>query len=445
MPPAQKRDSYPRPAELREPAAPYPIPAQLAPLSAPPAESAPPYIPPSRGPWDSRWTRSTHVLPAAYPRRPTLRAPELEGTAARQEIARRRAEHYAGRWERLPPRGEVLFTVAERIGRVDQPGAREQHRPVTLVCTHANGFHKEIWDETLKYLLCRGLPGAECIDEVWTLDAVTQGDAGRVNAEELPDIFDWTENARDILNFLIAYLPPAADLGTPPAQLARIPEHDQQIRRQHGFSDRRIVVLGHSMGGTAASLAATEIPALFDSMILVDPVIACEAHLFGQNHDPYIIGALKRRHIWSSRSAALSGLDGSPALKLWDPAVLCSYVDHGTYVEPSGSVRLKCSPYQEASSFSEMRAPNYAWYRLSRLPPRIALFWIVAGIEGENGATGFDEGTALTVWRRPENASNTRVPGASHLIVQQKPRELAGLVSEFIFGKYSPGEQHAKL
>ncbi|EJD39395.1 alpha/beta-hydrolase [Auricularia subglabra TFB-10046 SS5] len=302
---------------------------------------------------------------------------------------------------------------------------------------------EETFDEKLDHLLTQGLPGGDVVNEVWTLDTVTQGEGGRINASELPDIFDWTENARDVLSFLIAYLP-ASPRASPPAVLSRLSDADIDLRRSRGFTERKLVALGHSQGGAAVALAACDVPSLFDSIILVDPVIVASTQ-GDPSYDVRVAAAAKRRDVWPSREEAMSALVKSPFFQRWHPAVLRAYVEHGLYTAyPSGEVRLKCTPYQEASSFTEGRAPVYAWHRLASLPARVALFWILAG-GNENGVTGGDAGTPHTVWRRPENSRNVRVDGAGHLIVQQKPEALARLVSSFLAEKYAGAGAKARM
>ncbi|EJD36364.1 hypothetical protein AURDEDRAFT_174561 [Auricularia subglabra TFB-10046 SS5] len=420
--------SYPRPADAIDP--PPEISDPTLPLLSPPPNSSPPYVPPSRGSWHDGWTRSTHVAPAAYPRKPTMREPG--GDPSPKDILRRRAEHYAGRWERLESRGEVLWTVVERFVRAASSGdTPSPGRPITLFCVHANGLHKETFDETLRQLLTTGLPGGDVVSEVWTLDAVTHGEGACINASELPDTFDWTDHVRDILDFLLAYLPSDTRLALP-SILPRLPTSDIAGRRRSGYSERRLVAIGHSQGGACVALAACDSPSLFDSIIFMDPLIVTPVHK-EVNHDRYVVGAAKRRDTEEASSALLA----SPYFQRWDPAVFRAYVEHGMYEEsaPPFRVRLKCSPYQEASSFSETRAPVVAWCRLAELPERVTLFWVLAN-KAENRGTGGDDGTPQLIWRRPGNSSNVRVPGAGHLIVQHAPKALADLVAEFLEQKY---------
>lgn len=60
---------------------------------------------------------------------------------------------------------------------------------------------------------------------------------------------DWNDNARDILNFLIYYLPSTAASPPLPTHLPRLPSPESNYRKTHGFAHRTLVVVGHSFGG----------------------------------------------------------------------------------------------------------------------------------------------------------------------------------------------------
>ncbi|KZV95765.1 alpha/beta-hydrolase [Exidia glandulosa HHB12029] len=434
------RLSYPRPTPRPDPPAPFHIPAALAPLLAPPSDNSPPRCPPSRGSASSLsgWTRSTHVFPAAYPRVRTLLQPEDKISI--EELKARLLEHHEGRSARLKSRNEVLWTVVERWTRAEAKG---KGKGVTLFATHPNGMHKETWDETLSQLLSREDSGGSHIVEIWTMDAATQGDGGRVNAGKLPDIFDWTEYARDVLNFLLAYMPSSTSVKSHPSVLPRQSDAEISRRRVYGFEHRRIVALGHSMGSAAIVLACSDVPTLFSALALCDPVIVSPA-AGRAAFDDLGGGALRRRDVWSSREEMREKLQKSPFFATWHPNVLTAYIEHGTY-HPSNSsseVRLKCTPYQEAAAFADMRARVYAWYILSSIPTRIPMLWVMSG--RENNVSGGDADTPATVWRRAGNARNVRIEGAGHLVAQQAPGAVAEVLGEWL-GETFVEEVKAKM
>lgn len=74
-----------------------------------------------------------------------------------------------------------------------------------------------------------------------------------MNLEAAPDIVtcvvDWTDNCRDILNFLIYFLPPAGSSKPVPTHLEKLPLKESEHRRKHGFHDRILIAVGHSYGG----------------------------------------------------------------------------------------------------------------------------------------------------------------------------------------------------
>ena len=65
----------------------------------------------------------------------------------------------------------------------------------------------------------------------------------------IPD--DWRDNSRDILHFLLHYLPPSASSAALPTHLPRLADADANSRKAHGLVDRRFLAVGHSFGGAS--------------------------------------------------------------------------------------------------------------------------------------------------------------------------------------------------
>lgn len=64
----------------------------------------------------------------------------------------------------------------------------------------------------------------------------------------------WAESGRDLVNFILYYLPanPAAGDGELPLHLERLPEAIAQDRRQNGLaSERTVVGIAHSAGAAS--------------------------------------------------------------------------------------------------------------------------------------------------------------------------------------------------
>jgi pimeloyl-ACP methyl ester carboxylesterase len=131
--------------------------------------------------------------------------------------------------------------------------------------------------------------------------------------------------------------------------------------------DGPIVGFGHSMGASALLMAAHRQPALFDRLVLFEP-ISHEAALpaIGRAEIralPIVQGALRRRRSFPSYDAAYENYRTKPPLSLMVPEALRNYVDHGfrPATDDDGSeVELRCAPEFEAEIFVTGRE-NGVW------------------------------------------------------------------------------------
>ncbi|KAF8902571.1 hypothetical protein CPB84DRAFT_1775707 [Gymnopilus junonius] len=358
--------------------------------------------------FNAPYTLSTHLFPACYLRttRP-VPVPEPPSPNASKEERRR-----------ILKATELALTALRGSTVTDgHPwcyGLDERNRTgITLFFAHANGFPKEIWEPTLAHLLSS--PIANIIDEVWLWESIQHGDAALVNAPAASGLFDSASNAKL------------------PTHLSRVPQTESDLRSKQGFSNRKLVVVGHSYGGCTSTLAASFFPALFHTLILIDPVVVEPYDDTKGKSNSFVGGALSRRETWSSREEALQSFQSNPFFTAWDPAVLKIYVECGLHTSTSGSpiARLKMPGVQEAAVFSEIHTEIEAFGRLSRLDERIALRWIMPGKPGAR-SIGLPETVPRRVWVRPANSSNTRILGGGHLIPQEAPRELAEDLNEYL-------------
>ncbi|KAI6002048.1 Alpha/Beta hydrolase protein [Pisolithus albus] len=420
-----------------------PIRPHPAPLRSPSLPS-----PPRQDTVHKDYALSTHILPAAYPRLvPDVPLPEIPlhsnptppterqekiTTIVKQLLERQECftqGRMAGEHGRKP-----LWNCVNRYVRTCKRNT--VNTGLTLFLAHANGFPKEIWETMIRSLL--DSPAAPLVDEVWSWEAVQHGDAALINAENLSGIFDWQDSARDIANFLLYYLPDKVTPAPLPTQLTRIPQAASDVRKEHGYPQRKIVVVGHSFGGTTSIQAALNFPKLFSSLIVVDPVVVNHgSHDFGPE---LVRGALVRRDTWPSREEALHLFKQRPFFASWHPDVLRLYVDYGLTTDPSGGVRLKMSPLQEALCFMNVHPPREVWELLEKLDENIKLRWVVPAVSFVG-----EQETKVRVWRRPANASNIVFPFAGHLIVQEAPVELAQDIAKFVVENYGSPHTMAAL
>ncbi|KAG6841357.1 hypothetical protein C0991_011900 [Blastosporella zonata] len=425
------------------------LPRKLLPVFPPPEPLSLPSLPsPPRKPiFNAPYTLSTHIFPAAYLRTTTFVSPPSSppGSATkpeRQAAADTIVRELKDLRTSLEPRGtkQILWNCANRYVRDGLDG--ERANGVTLFFAHANGFPKEIWEPVLQQLLSS--QAASIIDEVWTWESVQHGDACLINGDKNGGIFDWTDNARDILNFLTFYLPTKASASRLPTHLARLPSDETGFRQNNPFRHRTLVAVGHSYGGCTTTLAALTLPKLFSSIFLIDPVIVKPTgnllHESGRANK-LVQGAILRRETWSSREEALRVLSQSPFFGAWDPSVLKLYIECGTYDtrDPETGnpiIRLKMPGMQEAIVFSETHTEFEVFERLPTLDERIELRWVVPG-KPDAGEFGPPGSTRERVWVRPRNASNIRIPNAGHLIPQEAPQALARDIEDFLQRRYA--------
>ncbi|KAG6812160.1 hypothetical protein H0H92_004091 [Tricholoma furcatifolium] len=425
-------------------------PRKLLPVFPPPEPLSPPSLPsPPRKPaFDAPYTLSTHIFPAAHLRTTKYVEPPLppaNGSKAERQIrGKELVQELRDLRGSTEPRGtpQILWNCVNRYVRNGLNESRANG--VTLFFAHANGFPKEIWEPVLNDLLTSS--AAPFIDEVWAWESVQHGDACLLNGDKNGGVFDWTDNARDILNFLTFYLPSKVSASPLPTHLARLPTDESDYRRNNPFRHRTLVAIGHSYGGCTSTLAALTQPKLFSSVMLIDPVIVkppgALIHVNTERVGQLVLGALLRRETWDSRDEAFRILSQSPFFGAWDPAVLKVYIDCGTYdtTDPlSGKpiIRLKMSGMQEAIVFSETHTEFEVYHRLPSLDEKIELRWIVPGKEGA-GEFGPPGSTRERVWLRPKNASNIRIPNAGHLIAQEAPQALARDIEGFLQRRYTP-------
>ncbi|KAG1872912.1 Alpha/Beta hydrolase protein [Suillus subalutaceus] len=391
---------------------------------------------------------STHIIPAANPRvTPNIPVPEPPRSSKRTERdiknvglelmeqqVRLGEDGYSGVTDE-----RLLWNCVNRYVKKDQE-VKVRTKGITLFLVHATGFPKEIWETHLCYLL------AACgvIDEIWSWESVQHGDSALLNRHNLSGSFDWTDNARDIVNFLINYMPEEVETSSLPIQLHRVPASVGESREKSGFSSRTLVVAGHSFGGCSVSLAALHFPALFSSMILLDAMIDTYQE-FTWEHTQYLVGAtLPRRDQWPSREDALRSFKSSPMFSAWHPDVLRLYVDFGLYEDESGCVRLKTPPIHEALVLANPRASRETWELMEKLDENIELLWVLPGKPSQD-VTMLVEVRKQRAWRRPANSSNVIFKSSSHFIPQESPEELARVMADFLNRKYDISTEKSKL
>ncbi|KAF8606382.1 hypothetical protein BDV93DRAFT_553555 [Ceratobasidium sp. AG-I] len=457
---------YPQPLHPPQPAGKSPQP--LTELGTPPSPQQPPSFPHYLTSATPRtlvpgWTVTTHVCQSAFPRAnvpntpclprnkkvlscdPKLSPPEKKARATSivKHIQECRASIDSAAGSRGPS-DDVLWTV---INRYFPSNSRHSMgaKGITIFAVHAGGFHKEIWETTFKQIIAclesKG-SGPVFIEEIWSMDLVNHGDSAIINEAYLQDACLWADNARDIANCLLNYLPETTSSTQDiPFILPPLSTALSKTRKEKGFSSRTIVGLGHSVGASSMLRGAMHYPRLISSLVLVDPVVVPFDTPIDKRIYAHILGAAARQMYWPTARADFLK---SPFIQPWDSRVLEDYLTYGLY-EVDGGVQLKCSSYQQTATILEItRLPSDLWELLPSFEKNVPLRWIMDGRD-KAASTGGEEITRQAVWRRPENSSNILIPAVGHLAVNEAPDIVGTDVAEFIVRTYGAFTVKSKL
>lgn len=240
-------------------------------------------------------------------------------------------------------------------------------RPLDALLLHANGFNARTYRSLI-----------EPLDDLHVLAVDHRGHGRSTLPAEPAGRTDWWDVARDLIALLDR-------LDAPP-----------------------VVLIGHSMGGTASLLAAAERPERVRGLVLLDPVIQPPERR-GEGHAGLAEGALKRRSDFPSRDAALAAYRGRGAFRTWPEAPLADYVADG-FRDRAGGVTLACTGAWEASSY--MAQDHDSWGALTRLSCPAAILRAGTGSTCALDASPRDGITVETV------------PGTTHFLPFEVPERV---------------------
>ncbi|KAF9460392.1 Alpha/Beta hydrolase protein [Collybia nuda] len=398
---------------------------------------------PRSGTFVPGYSISTHVFPAAWPRCPSSHfAPPMEMTASlSKEAAAEMILHLSATKETQergkdprPANRNILWTVANRVVR--NTSSQGLGNGLTLIFLHGIGTHKETWEPILRRLLNSRSSAhfGPQIEEVWLLDGVQHGDAALLNEGLLGDTFDLVDYSRDLMNFVLAYLPTQ---GTEDilAGLSRVSDVEIHNRQRHGFKSRTIVGVGHSLGACSFVYPAVLYPSIFSSLILVESFTVPEYVKYLDAHRKNETACLRRKWAWDSKEAAIEFIRGNSYYQSWHPEILHEYFHHAITETNNGQWRLKSHPFLEAVMLLERVCIYEAWQMLLDIKPNTPLHWVWGGKSKRGG--GIDVQTQTT-YRHPGQNSNVWHPGVDHLLPQEIPDLLADDICQFLGLQYPP-------
>lgn len=192
-------------------------------------------------------------------------------------------------------------------------GATRAGRAPTILLAHATGFHARCWDPVVRHL-----DGRHVV-------ALDQRGHGR---SERTAIRHWKDFGRDLAAFV-----EALDL-------------------------RKVVGVGHSMGGHAMVDAAAACADRFERLVLLDPVIAAPGEYGGGG---WTLGraqhpTAKRKNRFPSVEAMIERFRNRPPYSFFVPEALRAYCTWGLVpAEDGDGFVLACPPEIEASVYMTSR------------------------------------------------------------------------------------------
>jgi len=131
----------------------------------------------------------------------------------------------------------------------------ESQLTFNLVFCHGTGFNKSVWTYLIKqlYKLSQSHQVPWFLDTVLAIDAIGHGDTSLANEGKLGCVYMWDDGSKDVIEVVKHELATTGDM-------------------KNDFESRNLIV-GHSMGGFTALYATFLEPALFDSVVAIEPVI----------------------------------------------------------------------------------------------------------------------------------------------------------------------------
>ncbi|KAJ7175087.1 alpha/beta-hydrolase [Mycena crocata] len=295
---------------------------------------------------------------------------------------------------------------------VSRPGAKS----VTLLLTHCVGTHKETWEPVIEYLFQfqASNNSGVVIAEVWSADHPNHGEAAAVNEIALLERsngisgHEWGRGIETILKSGL-------------------------------ISSPNIVPIGHSAGSVIAVLSTMGYPLdnlPYSSMILVEPGMMTRemfeqlSALTSEFGDRIKAAVQKRTDVWGSRDEARAWFQERKSWKKWDSRVLEAFLKYGlrdlptaTYPNRADGVTFSCTRAQETAGYMHEKDGVDGNERLRDICSRIPVHCIF-GAEIDLVPDGIHQCVCDAADGRGM-ASITKIPGAGHLVTQEKPLKLA--------------------
>jgi pimeloyl-ACP methyl ester carboxylesterase len=218
-----------------------------------------------------------------------------------------------------------------------------------------------------------------------------------------------------------------------PHVVEELREFVQNVKTKH---QQTPILIGHSLGGAASLMLASQSPELARGLIMMDSFVIYGwkawamklAKWLGKpiKRPPASI-ALRRRFVWDSIDQVIHHLQRKRAFKNWDKRVLRDYAEQGTVATPNGQRTLKFKREIEAQFYATF--PDNVMPMLRQKPLQCPFHFVGGWQSRELKAVGLG-GTERLVAARSGNTLR-RVDGP-HLFPMERPVETAQLIHELV-------------
>ena len=262
----------------------------------------------------------------------------------------------------------------------------------SLLLLHATGFHARLWDQ-----IVAALPAGTHV--------VAPDHRGHGRSYRPATLASWTATADVLLPLL------------------------------DGLGGHPLVGCGHSMGAYILTRLASQRPAAFRHLVLIDPVIMDPASYEGEAAkvipDPAGHPVARRRNVWTDAEEMRARFADRPPYANWDPRVLADYCTYGLLLAADGEgFELACPPALEASVYQNaLRTSPHEWLHYLSVPSTL-----IRAPTGERGGeldfslspTWTSLGPAIGAERDELWAEH------SHFIPMENPARVAALLANFL-------------
>lgn len=199
---------------------------------------------------------------------------------------------------------------------------------------------------------------------------------------------------------------------------------DQAHALIQALATQEIYLMGHSLGGAAALLAAARDSGPIRALALLDPTVFSPLVSFVLPALPHPLAqaAERRRRIFANRALVERSYRLSPTFRNWDEDCFQSYLAFALEAHDEKQWRLRLDPQLEAQIFRSFHRGQWRKHRQVR-QPLLALLAERSSVCPPRSARRLASQNKISRW--------ATVDGGSHLFPFERPRQTVDAVLDF--------------